>query len=183
MKNRPSTEFSQLLGRSQRGFTLLELMFTITVLGILLGLAVPNFKETVRNNRLISQNNEFIGALNFARSEALKRSDSVSACASTDQATCSNATDWSTGFIVFVDVNANGSKDATELLLQAFPAVPDEFTMNATNRSFLRFGSSGTSSAGAEVFNLVRTGCTGMHARRIDVTVVGRISTATWACP
>ena len=53
---------------------------------MLLGLAVPSFLDTMRNNRLVAQNNEFIGALNFARSEALKRSDFVSVCASADQA-------------------------------------------------------------------------------------------------
>jgi len=58
---------------AQRGFTLMELMFTITVLAILLGLAVPSFLDTVRNNRLITQNNEFIGALNLARNEAWKK--------------------------------------------------------------------------------------------------------------
>ncbi len=62
-------------------------MFTITVLGILLGLAVPSFMETMRNNRLIAQNNEFIAALNLARSEALKSSGPVSVCASADEAT------------------------------------------------------------------------------------------------
>jgi len=96
---------------AQRGFSLMELMFTITVLGILLGVAVPNFLEIVRNNRLVSQNNEFIGSLNLARSEALKRSGSVSVCASADQATCSGSTNWTTGWIVFNDVTGNGTFD------------------------------------------------------------------------
>lgn len=180
------------ISQSQRGFTLMELMLTITVMAVLLGLAVPNFLATVRNNRLISQNNEFIGALNFARSEALKRSDAVSVCASADQATCSGDTDWTTGYIIFVDRDADGDMDGDpdgdpttddgEGLIQATGPAPTEFTLNATNQSFVRFGSSGMS-AGAEVFDLVRTGCVGMHARRIDVSVVGRVSTTTVACP
>jgi type IV fimbrial biogenesis protein FimT len=169
--------------RTQRGFTLTELMFTVTVLSILLGLAVPSFRETVRNNRLVSQNNEFVGSLNYARSEALKRSDSVSVCASADQTTCSGDTDWSTGWIVFADPNANGDTDAGEPVLQAAPAVSAEFTLSATNRSFVRFGSSGTSAAGTESFELIPTGCFGPHARRIDINFVGRVATTTVACP
>jgi type IV fimbrial biogenesis protein FimT len=168
--------------KAQRGFTVIELMLTITILALLLGLAVPSFLSTVRNNRLIAQNNEFVGALNYARSEALKRSDFVSVCASADQLTCSGSLDWTTGWVVFDDPNSNGDLDGAETVLQAWPAGPAEYTLTATNQSFVRFGSSGMS-AGAEIFDLVRTGCVGPYARRINVSVVGRVSTATVACP
>jgi type IV fimbrial biogenesis protein FimT len=167
---------------AQRGFTLMELMFSITILGILLGVAVPSFLETVRNNRLVSQNNEVISSLNLARSEALKRSGSVSLCASVDQATCSGSTDWTTGWIVFNDVIGNGTFDGADELLQVADAAPTEFTLNAT-RSFVRFASTGMAPSGIENFELVRTGCTGLHARRINVNVVGRVSTTKVACP
>ena len=161
----------------------MELMVTVTVLGILLGLAVPSFRETMRNNRLIAQNNEFIGGLNLARSEALKRSGSVSMCASADEATCSSATDWSTGWIVFSDPNSNGTFDGDpEVLLRSQGSAPPEFTINAT-RSFVRFAGTGMAPSGIENFELVRTNCTGLHARRINVSVVGRVSTTTVACP
>jgi type IV fimbrial biogenesis protein FimT len=170
----------------QRGFSIIELMITITVLGLLLGIAVPSFTETVRNNRIISQNNELVASLNLARSEALKRSGSVSVCASADQATCSNSTNWGTGWIVFNDPNANGTLDAadgTDALLQTAGAAPPQFTLNATNRSFVRFAGSGMAPAGLEIFDLIRTGCSGLHARRINVSLVGRVSTTTVACP
>jgi type IV fimbrial biogenesis protein FimT len=172
--------------KAQRGFTMIEIMLSITVLSILLAVAVPSFLDTVRNNRLITQNNEFVGALNLARNEAWKRGNSVSMCASADQATCSGATDWTTGWIVFNDVNGNGSLDAGDglnPLLQAWAAAPPEYTLTSTNRSFVRYNPTGTSAAGAEIFDLVRTGCTGLHARRININMVGRIATTTVACP
>jgi type IV fimbrial biogenesis protein FimT len=169
------------ISMAQRGYTLIELMLTITVLSILLGLAVPSFLDTVRNNRLISQNNEFISSLNFARSEALKRSGSVSVCASTDEASCSGSTDWTTGRIVFTDTNANGTFDGADEILQTAGAAPVEFTMNGT-ASFVRFTSSGMTPPPALEFNLLRPGCTGMHARRINVSVVGRVATTTASC-
>jgi type IV fimbrial biogenesis protein FimT len=172
--------------KAQSGFTMIEIMLSITVLSILLAVAVPSFLDTVRNNRLITQNNEFVGALNLARNEAWKRGNSVSMCASADQATCSGATDWTTGWIVFNDVNGNGSLDAGDglnPLLQAWAAAPPEYTLTSTNRSFVRYNPTGTSAAGAEIFDLVRTGCTGLHARRININMVGRIATTTVACP
>jgi type IV fimbrial biogenesis protein FimT len=168
--------------KAQRGFTIIELMITIMVLALLLGLAVPSFLETIRNNRLIAQNNEFIGALNMARSEALKRGGSVSMCASADQATCSGVLDWATGYIVFADANANGTADGTDIVLQARAAAPPEFTLEADNRSFVRFGATGTSASGAETFNLVPSGCVGLKARRIEINAVGRVSTTKVAC-
>ena len=172
--------------KAQRGFTIIELMMTVTVLALLLGIAVPSFMETVRNNRTISQNNEFISGLNLARSEALKISGSVSMCASADELTCSGSTDWTTGWIVFNDLNANGTLDApdgTDALLQTAGAAPPQFTLNATNRSFVRFAGSGMAPSGLEIFDLVRTGCTGLKARRTNVSLVGRVSTTTVACP
>jgi len=169
--------------KAQRGFTLIEIMFAITIFAILMAVAVPSFLETVRNNRLVTQNNEFISALNIARSEALKRSSPVSICSSADQTACSGSLDWTTGYIVFDDPNSNGQADVGETVLQAWGAAPPEFTLTATNRNFVRFVGSGTANAGAEVFDLVRTGCVGNKARRINISFVGRVSTATVACP
>lgn len=166
----------------QRGFTLLELMFTVTILALLLGLAVPSFVQSVRNNRLIAQTNEFVGALNYTRSEALKRANPVTICASADGATCSNATSWSTGWIVFVDTNANTTYEGGEEILQVAPAVPTEFTLEATARGYVQYTSVGTSRNNIEIFNLKRPGCTGNHARRLTIPLMGRVNTETVAC-
>ncbi|KPQ01849.1 GspH/FimT family pseudopilin [Marinobacter sp. HL-58] len=60
------------------GFTLIELMVTLVVLGILLGVGVPSFNSVIENNRVTTQANSLLGAINLARSEAVKRSAEVS---------------------------------------------------------------------------------------------------------
>jgi type IV fimbrial biogenesis protein FimT len=167
---------------AQRGFTLLELMVTVTVLAVLLGLAVPSFVETVRNNRLITQTNEFVGALNYTRSEALKRANPVTICSSTDGATCAGSASWSTGWVIFVDTNRNGTLEGGETLLQSAPAVANEFTLESTARTFVQYTSTGTASVNLTVFNLKRPGCTGNHARRLTIPLMGRVNTETVAC-
>jgi type IV fimbrial biogenesis protein FimT len=57
----------------RRGFTLLELMITIAVLAILVTVGVPGFQELIQNNRVTTQTNELVTALNLARTEAVKR--------------------------------------------------------------------------------------------------------------
>lgn len=59
--------------KQQHGFTLIELMVTLAVLTILLTVGVPNFQSFMLKNRISTASNTLIGALNLARSEAIKR--------------------------------------------------------------------------------------------------------------
>jgi type IV fimbrial biogenesis protein FimT len=185
MKNRPYRNSTQLSGCRQRGFTLLELMVTVTVLGVLLGLAVPSFTAAMRNNRIVSQNNEFIGALNYARSEAIRRSSTVSVCSSTNGTSCSTTSSWGTGWISFVDEDADGTLNGSEVVMQVSPPVIAGFTLNGdTGLTDVRFGGNGilltTSPTGN--FLLQKTGCTGLNARQISIAATGRVSTKKFAC-
>jgi type IV fimbrial biogenesis protein FimT len=76
---------------ASRGFTLMELMFTIAVAGILLAVAVPSFQDMIANNRLVSQSTEIVAAMNFARSEAISKNATVRVCRSNLEASTSCA--------------------------------------------------------------------------------------------
>jgi type IV fimbrial biogenesis protein FimT len=88
----------------QAGFTLIELMFTIVVLAVLLGIGVPNFRDFVRNSRLTSAANDLLTDVNLARSEAVKRRVPVTLCKSANGSSCdTSATSPFRRWIVFVD--------------------------------------------------------------------------------
>ena len=110
----PNHERSSM--RTNTGFTLIELIITMVIAVIVMTIGVPSFQEMMRNNRAATHANEMLTGLNFSRSEALKRGRNVLLCPSTNQLSCSGGTDWSVGWIVFVDLNNNGTADAGEVL-------------------------------------------------------------------
>ncbi len=63
--------------RQARGFTLIELMVTLTVAAILLAIAVPSFTYLTVSSKLTTTANDLVAALNVARSEAIKRNTVV----------------------------------------------------------------------------------------------------------
>ena len=58
--------------RSQTGLTLIEIMVTLAVVAVTLSIGVPSFQSMASSNRMSSAANSLIGALNVARSEAIK---------------------------------------------------------------------------------------------------------------
>jgi type IV fimbrial biogenesis protein FimT len=76
-----------------RGFTLIELMVTLAVLVILLGLGVPSFRAFIGSQKVKSGTYELMTSLVLARSEAVKRNGNVTV-------TPTSSTDWSSGWKV-----------------------------------------------------------------------------------
>jgi type IV fimbrial biogenesis protein FimT len=75
-----------------RGFTLLELMFTVALAAIMLGVAIPSFREMSANNKLLTQSNDLVSAINYARSEAITRNSNITLCRATSDSAVSCAT-------------------------------------------------------------------------------------------
>ncbi len=91
---------------AKRGFSLIELMAVLVVVGMLLGVGVPAYNSLVEDNRLVTNINELSAAITYARSEAMKRGVPVRICiaknADIDAAGCSNGSDWTGGWNVAV---------------------------------------------------------------------------------
>jgi type IV fimbrial biogenesis protein FimT len=110
------------------GFSLVELMVTITVAAILLAIALPSFRNVIHRNQVTAASNDVLASLAYARSEAIGRGQMVSMCPSSDGATCTAAgQDFAPGWMVYTypagAASANKAYDAaTSLLLRATPA-------------------------------------------------------------
>lgn len=87
-----------------RGFTLLELMMTLAVAAILVGVAVPSFGGMWLDAQRVTAVNALVHGIFLARTTAIVRHHVVSICRSADGQTCSNQmTDWQQGWMVFVN--------------------------------------------------------------------------------
>lgn len=118
--------------RTQLGFTIIELMITVTVAAILMAIAVPGFQDLIANNQRAAVVNDFMASLHIARSEAITRNTRVVVCASTDQLTCDAGTDWSKGWMAFADADNDRVLDAGEVLLDAHQEVPQHKISSST---------------------------------------------------
>jgi type IV fimbrial biogenesis protein FimT len=172
------------------GFTIIELMITIAVASVLLGLAVPAFTDMVRNTRIANQANAIVGALNYARAETTVRGMPISICAANNAggntcvAAATNATSWQNGWVIFTDRSGvAGVLDATDQLLQTGAAPATGFSVVNT-ASFVRFGVGATpSTAGTFTVAPTMSGyCASTGNRQIAVGLTGRVNTSKSPC-
>ncbi|TXK62598.1 GspH/FimT family pseudopilin [Alkalisalibacterium limincola] len=73
------------------GFTLIELLITVAVLAVVLAIAAPSFRGMVNGNRITAAANEFVGLLQSAKMESIRRNGRVTVCPSTNGTSCGGA--------------------------------------------------------------------------------------------
>ena len=163
------------------GFTVLELMVTVGVASILLAIAVPSFNQLIATNRLTAQANEVVAALNFARSEAIKRNTSVSFCRvepASPNACATRAGTWSNWIII---PTAGGNVVRRGVVNTFGGGISVQSTLNIDQ---VVFGAEGLArSGGAIVTNQRVSICSPreQQGRRVELGRGSRLSTTSFA--
>lgn len=152
----------------ESGFTLIEVMVTLVLAGLLVSMAVPSFAEMVKNNRITTKTNEFITAMHIARSEAIKRSALIDVIATTG--TSSN--EWGGGWRVEV---SGGD------VLKNFEAFSGNGTLDSNgDKTTFQYQASGRVDSADTIFICDdRTGETG---RQVTIATTGRVAVAPYTC-
>jgi type IV fimbrial biogenesis protein FimT len=159
------------------GFTLVDLIITISIAAILMAIAAPSFISIIQNNRMTAQYNELLAHLSLARSEAISRDNRITVCQSSaaDKDTCSGeSNNWHAGWIVFVDVANFNTLDAGEETIRIHDALSGENTLNFNGGSQISYLGSGLTVADTKrVFTL----CSGNDASQkgLVVSTTGRV--------
>jgi type IV fimbrial biogenesis protein FimT len=170
------------------GFTLIELMVTLAIVVILLGVAVPSLTTFQRNAQLTSFANTMLASMNAARGEAMKRGRYA-------MVVPKDGSNWSSGWIVFVDVNRSQTYDAAaDITLLTQDASPSYLTITANGSAsdsadpYLMFDASGFSKSKAGSFRdctltVARNDVSGTdqlaQTRRIRTEKTGRVRVCT----
>lgn len=172
------------------GFTLIEALITISIAAILASIAIPSFSKMVESNRVSSASNDFLSALMYTRSEAAKRSISVSLCTSSNGKQCSTGLDdYAKGWIIFTDcggdqevtnavtscdLDGDGVNDKDKVL-RIEQGLKGVFITSSTSQDAFTYQFSGRASNGT--FNIGPT--SGSVMKRVRVAITGRAKLET----
>ncbi len=172
------------------GFTLIELVVTVAIVGIVSALGVPSFQSMLNQSRVTSLANELTTSLNLARSEAIKRGVQVTVCKSANPTatspTCSTSASWQNGWLVFVDLSTSGSLgtfDGSDIRLKVGQPSTSSAVISAdtTFANYVGYLPSGMSK-GSSLSNGSLDVCVSGIKKSIIINTTGRIRFSKGTC-
>lgn len=153
--------------RKQQGVTLVELLIILVIVGVTLSMAAPAYQAMTARNRIATQTNDMLVAINLARSEALRIGGTVSV-----QAVASVSSDeFGEGWCVVV-----GNPGNCTGALRSFNELGGSTTLNSVDDvSSLQFNSLGAlTNIGSDNNRSLDMCSPGQQGRRIYINAIGR---------
>ncbi len=137
-------EIRRLRSAHFQGFTLFELITTLSISAVVVTIGVPAFSQLLANTRITTTINELLTDIHFARSESINRGQRVAICPSADSSRCLGSRGWQRGWIVFVDENRDRIRNPSEMVLRTHPAIPSQIAIDSGRRARIIYQADGT---------------------------------------
>lgn len=117
------------------GFTLVELVVTLSIVAILVTIAAPSFRDLMIRNRIDAETGGLTADLTFARTEAVRRGAPVVVCPTDAAAASCVGSSWNAPRLVFVDMGGEPlALDAADVLLRSSEAPPSDITLTPSSQ-------------------------------------------------
>jgi len=173
---------------NKSGFSLIELVVTLAIAGILLGVGLPSFKDFLAASKMAETNNALVHSIQLARSTSVERLEPTGVCVSDapmiDDAVCSIGSNYNNGWLVYVDSDGDGFRGIAEDILERVDAPGAAFTFAPSTmfENQIYFNDSGASVtvAGVPISGTIGIDyADGIQKRQISVSANGRVATET----
>ncbi len=165
-----------------RGFTLIELIIVLTIIGIMVALAAPGMQSFSSSNRLTTQVNDLLADISLARSEAIKRNVASGVCVTAANGTsCVAAGNWANGWLAYYCSSASTPcPAASKVTIKLREPLTGNNTLT-TPGDEIAFSKSGLLSSGSGQLTLTdpKTG----GKRIVCIGTTGRPSLSQVDCP
>ncbi|MGQ9425505.1 GspH/FimT family protein [Gilvimarinus sp. F26214L] len=161
----------------ERGFTLFELLTTLTIASLLLFIGLPALSDTMKQSRSRAIAIELTGLFSMARQAAVNTERLVTVCGSSDQIHCDRG--WATGILVFVDGGSAGIVDGGDRVLRYHsPALGGDLAWRTfQNKPYVQYKPNGSTDNNGNLTYCPDNRAPAL-ARQIIVNRVGRIRLA-----
>jgi type IV fimbrial biogenesis protein FimT len=158
----------------QTGFTVLELMITISIAGILLVAGIPSFMSFSQQQQMKAAVASLQNDLMMARSEAVRLNVRVVTCPGDPAQGCTGSNEWHTGWIVFVDDNADRQHQPAERIVRRGEGLEKLLVRSSSGRTDVRFFPDGSAPGSNGSISFCGPGGPG-QARKLVISNLGRI--------
>lgn len=157
--------------RTSRGFTLLDLLISIAIASLLLGIALPSYSHLISKSKVRALQTDVIRALAFAKTHSVNTGKLTTICGIDMQQRCIK--DDIQQLAVFIDTNKNAVIDEGEDLLQMTQLSLESIYLRASfGNEYIRFTYSGAAKqSGSFIYCSEKHP---RHSRRIIVSMPGR---------
>lgn len=163
-------------------FTLVEILVSLSVLGVLVSVGVPPLLSFMEDAQLNGDTNDMYYSLFLARSEAVTRNSTVSLCKINPNSpdNCANSESWQSGWIAFVDPDADGVRDAGETILNVYAGMKINSAVSSADfANFISYLPSGSTNTNGTINICINSNV----AQDIFINATGHPRVSDSVCP